>query len=167
MASAPAQTSAPNRARQSSLWWTLYPRPADLQAARLSPSISCVVQVFAYGHDTYASLDPHCGIDDLLRVFAAGKLGGFPPLLGPDPTLGQATQIGAPWTTICGAVYDDQEFHGVARSIMPAHYDLADSQKFALTGHESQLVIRNVRSLYVGCKFECYFNELASKFKAL
>ena len=55
----------------------------------------------------------------------------------------------------------------MARSIMPAHYDLADSQKFALNGHESQLVIRNVRSLYVGCKFECYFNELASKFKAL
>ena len=93
---------------------------SERQAVGLRPVVE--LRVFGYGHDTNASLDPHCCLDNPLRLFPACKLVGFFTPKGPGPTffakLGWEAQIVPHRTATCGAVYDDQVLHARQRSVI-------------------------------------------------
>jgi len=81
------------------------------EGAGLSSAARHFLRVFAYGHNKDAALDPHCCLDNLLRLFATCKLGGFLPLKGPGPAifgeLWWAAQVTPRSVPILGAVYYD------------------------------------------------------------
>ena len=112
---------------------------SEWQAVGLRPSGE--LWVFEYGHDKNAALEPHCCLDNPLRLVPAGKFVGFLTLKGPEPamatTRASAAKVTSGCVAICGAVYDDQILHARQRlRRVPLIVSSPTRKKVVSTAHE-------------------------------